>query len=385
MPPIGIYIHVPFCLSKCPYCDFYSVRYGERLADAYERSLLRAMETQPFGGLRADTLYFGGGTPCLLGAGRLSRLLEKARDCLGLLEGAEITLEANPGAVSASALKRLGTAGFNRISFGVQSAVDAELGALGRIHNAAQAEEAILAAKDAGFTRISADLMLAIPGQTGESLRETVDFLAQLPVDHLSAYLLKIEEGTPFHKQKTALPDEDRTAELYLECVSLLSQHGFAQYEISNFCRDGALSCHNLKYWRCGEYLGLGPAAHSFLGGRRFYFPPDLQAFLSAEQPFGLAVQDGEGGGLEEAVLLGLRLSEGIDTGLLRERFGADCSALLRRALAPDLAGLVRAEGERVSLTPEGFLLSNTIILKLLEQIPQLLGQVSGGAGHILG
>ena len=368
MPPIGVYLHIPFCLRKCPYCDFYSLPFDEGAADAYTRALLRAIELQPFGQITCDTLYFGGGTPCLLGAQRLGMVISAARNHLGLTENAEITLEANPGAVSPQELTQLRQAGFTRISFGVQSMLDTELAALGRIHTASEAKKAVLAAHNAGFAHISADLMLGIPLQTAESLAFSINALTELPIDHLSAYLLKIEEHTPFFAQKNALPNEDTAAELYLHCVSLLKQAGFAQYEISNFAKNGAVSRHNLKYWRCESYLGLGSAAHSFVNGRRFYFPPDADTFQSAADPFALLVQDGTGGDAEEALLLGLRLCEGIDATSLQSRFGINAATLLHCARAPNFGGLVQVSGSNISLTPEGFLLSNSIIAKLLQQ-----------------
>lgn len=363
----GIYIHVPFCLRKCPYCDFYSLTYSDEAADAYAEALLRAIGTQPFGDFRADTLYFGGGTPILLGPERLGRVLEAARAAFSLPGDAEITLEANPHAAMAGELSALRQAGFNRISFGVQSLCDSELSALGRLHSAAEAKRAILDAAAGGFENISADLMLAIPGGTGESLAASVDGLAALPLSHISAYLLKLEEDTPFGRKKDALTltDEDAAADLYLTCVSRLAEHGFAQYEISNFAKSGGVSRHNLKYWRGEPYLGIGPAAHSYLGGRRFFFPRNLAAFLAAERPFALTVDDGPGGDMEEALLLGLRLTEGVDVAALPVA-PAERDSLIEKTRRLEAAGLTRVAGNRVSLTPQGFLLSNSVITALL-------------------
>lgn len=366
MSTIGVYVHVPFCVRKCPYCDFYSVPYSEALAARYTDAVVRAIETQPFGPLAADTLYFGGGTPALLGSDRLHRVLSAASRAFRPDISAEMTLEANPGDVKHKDFTQLRQMGFNRVSFGVQSLNDAELGILGRRHGAREASRAILTAKEAGFDDISADLMLAVPGQTRESLAETVGELAALPVSHISAYLLKIEEGTPFAAKQNALalPDEDEAAERYLDCVQLLKCHGFRQYEISNFARDGRISRHNTRYWRCGEYLGIGPAAHSFLQGRRFCFPRELEAFLTAERPFGLTVDDGPGGGFEEELMLALRLTEGYD---LSRASPAKAGRMLAKARELQKNGLAEVAGGRVSLTPEGFLLSNSIIRMLLD------------------
>lgn len=364
---IGLYIHVPFCLRKCPYCDFYSVPIDGETADAYTEAVLRAIRhSEP---RAVESIYFGGGTPPLLGTKRLAAIIEEAARRFDIARDAEITLEANPAAeLDLPAYRGMG---FNRISFGVQSAVDSELQSLGRLHTAAEAAQAVNAAAAAGFANISADLMLAIPGQTEESLRESVRFLAELPVSHISAYLLKIEEGTAFFENGTGLPcpDEDETARLYLECVGLLESSGFRQYEISNFAKSGAESRHNLNYWRCGEYLGLGPAAHSHLGGERFFFPRELQAFINAENPLDTAVPDGAGGGLEEYAMLRLRLSEGLNLRTCAEKFGADTSVIAQKARALERNNLLAARGEVIALTPRGFLLSNAVTAELLANL----------------
>lgn len=363
----GIYIHVPFCLRKCPYCDFYSLPYSDAPADEYVDAVLRAMKSHPFGQVRADTLYFGGGTPILLGPARLRRMLDAARETFSLTDDAEITVEANPAAAMRETLVQLREAGCNRLSFGVQSLEDGELTALGRPHDARQAVQAIRDAAEAGFDDISADLMLAIPGQTEESLARSIRGLTALPVNHISAYLLKIEPGTPFFDEADtlALPDEDEAAERYLTCVRLLEESGLHQYEISNFARGGRASRHNLKYWRCEEYLGIGPAAHSCFGGRRFFFARELAAFLAAPQPFTLIVDDGPGGGFEEEAMLGLRLSEGLTLSGMRAP-PANAGAVLGKAKELAAHGLARVDGDTVALTPQGFLLSNSVIAALL-------------------
>ncbi len=347
----GLYIHVPFCLSKCPYCDFYSLVFSEERAAAYAKAVVRnlARYNEPF-----DTVYFGGGTPILL-HGYIGEILRHVNTA----DGAEITAEANPCLCSGENLRDLLSAGVNRISIGVQSLHDGELAALGRRHTAAEAESAILAAKAAGFDNISADLMLATPKQTADSLRETIAGLTSLPITHVSAYLLKIEPNTPFGKSPPKLSlDEDETAELYLSAVEQLAAAGFAQYEISNFAKAGLESRHNLKYWRREEYLGIGPAAHSFYDGKRFAVPRDLAAFIAAdEQP--VECTDEAPDEFEERVMLGLRLCEGIPEALWKP-----LSSALR--LIPDR--YYRIQDGRLSLTAEGFLLSNEIISLLLAQ-----------------
>lgn len=348
--PRGLYIHVPFCVSKCPYCDFYSLAFSRQAAADYTKAVIRnfARYDEPF-----DTVYFGGGTPVLLHE-HIGEILR----AVNIAAGAEITAEANPCLCTDRALYDLRSAGVNRLSLGVQSLCDSELSALGRRHSAAQAKSAVLTAGAAGFDNISADLMLATPGQTADSLSRTITKLCELPITHVSAYLLKTEPNTPFGKNPPKLPGEDETAELYLSAVKQLSAAGFAQYEISNFAKSGFESRHNLKYWRREEYLGIGPAAHSFYGGRRFAVPRDLAAFVAAdEQPTELT--DAAPDEFEERVMLGLRLSEGIPEELWKPLSGA-----LRRI--PEKYYSI--SGGRLSLTAEGFLLSNEIIALLLAE-----------------
>lgn len=362
MSDAGIYIHIPFCEQKCPYCDFYSVR-GERSDfDRYTDALLRAIETAPFA-LSADSLYFGGGTPPLLGAKRLLAVREAAAKKFGLKEDAEITVEANPCTVDTALLCALVRGGFNRISFGVQSADDRTLLALGRRHTAAQATDAVLMAKEAGFAHVSADLMLAVPGQTTREIAASVETLAALGVDHLSAYLLKIEPETPF-AARVSEPDEDFAADCYLAAAKACDAAGFFQYEISNFSKnEAAQSRHNLKYWRCAPYLGIGSAAHSFAGGRRFYFPRNLGLFCGSGNPWDLAVDDGAGGGEEERIMLGLRLAEGIAP---KDYSDGRWRTLLERAGVLEQAGLAVCRENRIALTRRGFLVSNAVIASLL-------------------
>jgi len=364
---VGLYLHIPFCRNKCPYCDFYSVPFVEELADAYIHTLVRAMQAHPFGELRADTLYLGGGTPSLLGAARLTAILESSVRHFGLSDDCEITLEANPESVTSSLLSDLRLAGFNRLCLGVQSCADDELSALGRTHTFRQAEKAILDGHNYGFENISADLMLAIPGQNAQSLSQSIRLLAGLPLTHISAYLLKVEPGTLFAQKKQALPNEDEAASLYLQCVDELAKAGFAQYEISNFCLPSMESRHNLKYWRRQPYLGLGSAAHSFVG-KRFFFPADLRAFLATEYPFDLITPEDPAPAIEEELMLRLRLTKGFDLSVLANQ-GVGPAPLLQKADKLATLGLCRVEGNNISLTPQGFLLSNPIIAEFTQAL----------------
>ena len=267
----GLYIHIPFCFSKCPYCDFYSTKYAPAAADAFAEKLKGQMQdyTGSF-----DTVYFGGGTPPSWSHGCSPAFCRRCGITLLLTPAAEITVECNPSKDLTRDMEQYAAAGINRVSIGMQSAVDRERFALGRRAGSGEVARTVAAAKAAGITNISLDVMLGTPKQTPDSLEETFAFIARMQVTHISAYLLKIEPGTPFDRLQTklALPEEDIVCQMYLQTVERLGQLGFAQYEISNFARPGYESRHNLKYWLLEPYLGLGPSAHSLWNGRRFYF-----------------------------------------------------------------------------------------------------------------
>lgn len=373
MQGMGLYIHVPFCMGKCPYCDFYSQTPAPGQTAAYTQALLRGLRHLPpqAASHRLDTVYFGGGTPNLLGADNLCALLEEVGKAFALTPDAEITTEANPGSVTAEDLLQLRRGGFNRLSLGLQSSHPAELALLGRKHTPEDVKAAVKAAREAGFENISLDLMLGTPGQTVESALQSVDFCAALGVEHISAYLLKVEPGTPYAKanMEEQIPDGDGMAELYLAVCEHLEHHGYDQYEISNYARGGLISRHNTSYWLGTDYIGLGPAAHSLWQGQRYCFPRDLQGFVQAQNPFALWQQDGEGGSREEFIMLRLRLTQGLDLKELEERWpeAAEENEYLRRQIPPlAKVGLARLEGERLSLTREGFLVSNGIISRLI-------------------
>lgn len=363
--PLGLYLHVPFCDGKCPYCDFYSLRGDEGQMDAYVEVACRELARWGRALSRpADTLYFGGGTPSLLGEARLIRLVEAARRAFGL-QNVEITVEVNPTRGKGLDFSALRDCGINRLSIGLQSADEGELAALGRRHSAADARAAVRAAQRAGFDNLSLDLMLAVPGQTEGSLAASVDFCRDCGVQHVSAYLLKLEEGTPFFDRREALslPDEDGQADRYLLACSLLERAGFEQYEISNFCLPGRESRHNLKYWDGAEYLGIGPSAHSFLNGERFYTPRELFSFL--REP--AYVPDGPGGDEEEYAMLRLRLTKGLTEADFIRRFGREIPARWRQnARRYQPGGLLVCDREGIRFTKEGFLLSNQLIAEVI-------------------
>ncbi len=359
MNKAGIYIHIPFCKSKCPYCDFYSMRLTDSAAEDYTASVIeRIAELKEKYPLSADTLYLGGGTPSLIGAENIAKIVEAAR-VFG--DFSEITVECNPSCVEDGFFEKVSAAGVNRISLGLQSASDSERRSLGRLAGVKEAGKCIRSAQNTGIENISLDVMIGIPNQTMESLDETLTFCVNSGAVHISAYMLKLEEGTFFHKNQSRLnlPDDDFTADAYLRMASFLESKGFPQYEISNFSKKGFESRHNMKYWLGAEYLGIGPAAHSFVGGKRFYFPRDIEYFMNGGEP----VPDGTGGDIKEYIMLRLRLKEGVRYDEIISRgFENKIEEIKEKAALFAQHGLARADDGGFSLTPDGFLISNTII-----------------------
>ncbi|MCL2693979.1 MAG: radical SAM family heme chaperone HemW, partial [Oscillospiraceae bacterium] len=322
MPGIGLYIHIPFCPQKCPYCDFYSVAYDERLCYAYADAVIRNAEHY---NERYDTVYFGGGTPSAAWWD-VCRIMGKLR----FSDNAEITVEANPNTLTKESLSAMKNSGINRLSIGVQSFSNAELNALGRGHNAEDASSAIRLALESGFSNISVDLMLGLPNQTPDSVRRSIKVLAGFDVQHVSAYMLKIEPRTPFAYTAKNLPDETLVSQIYLAAAEALEKNGFAQYEISNFAKNGFECKHNLKYWTSGEFLGIGAAAHSFYDGERFCVNPDIRRFIKAsKQEIVIAPKpDTAEKSFEEYAMLRLRLTEGLSFAEC-EKFGVKKAEML--------------------------------------------------------
>ena len=365
--PMGLYIHVPFCIQKCRYCDFYSFPKGDEYFEKYTERVIEAIDFYQKKYARSyNSLYFGGGTPLLLGEKHLCRIMEKVKPYL--TEDAEVTAEGNPGVSERVDFSALRNAGINRLSFGLQSSSEKELSALGRIHTPKEAEETVKAAKKAGFDNISLDLMLGIPYQTKESIINSIDFCDSLGASHISCYMLKIEDGTPLAKSdlRFLCADEEKAADFYLLACSELEKRGFEQYEISNFAKDKKRSFHNLRYWLDGEYVGIGPSAHSFAEGRRFYFERSINDFL--EKPFDeIEREESSGGGWEEYAMLRLRLSDGLDVNELSEKFpDSPWEEILENAKPYEKPGLLKTEGTKIKFTPKGFLLSNALTAEIL-------------------
>ncbi len=369
MKNIGLYLHIPFCKSKCPYCDFYSFSGKDIEKDQYtsvlrERILTSISTLQSNDKCKANTLYIGGGTPSVLGAKNLTTLVNACNSGF-LTDDAEITVECNPHRLDEDFFKVLQDSGVNRISLGLQSAIDSERRILGRLSDRNQVENAVKMAQKVGFSNITLDVMLGVPNQTEKSLNETLDFCVSLGVPHISAYMLKLEENTHFYKNqhKYDFPDDDLTADLYLQMCETLENQGVMQYEISNFAKSGFESRHNLKYWHCEEYLGLGPSAHSFLDGKRFYFDRDFNAFINGNFP----IQDDFGGDFTEYAMLNLRLVEGLNEDKVFERFGHSIpKEIYAKSKIFIQNGYMTKTENGIALSRKGFLMSNTILSEIL-------------------
>ncbi len=365
----GLYVHVPFCVRKCAYCDFYSLPQRLDSLEVYIQAVRQ--EAGRYRRLDFDTLYLGGGTPSLLGAGGLQQLIEGLRPVFSFSALAESTLEANPESVSRSLLEKALSLGFNRISLGVQSLCDDELKKAGRIHTASRAAIALAEAQKAGFSNISADVILGLPGQDERSLAITLETLAGLDIQHLSLYCLSLEPHTPMALNRPPdLPSDDEQADLYECACELLARRGFIHYEISNFALPGYECRQNLNYWQGGEYLGLGPAAASHLEGRRFKNRADLDAYLA--DPTG-QIEETELLGpaqkaAEEAILRLRLLQDGLDINDLALKYGDEnvIGLVVRLDRLVKKKSLTR-DGAVYRLTPACVLVSNPILADLLD------------------
>ena len=359
----GIYIHIPFCQAKCPYCDFYSMRGTEEKKDCYLDALVK--EILFYKNISADTIYLGGGTPSVFGKERLKKVIETAKENFRFTDG-EITVEVNPSSCDEDLIKALCSVGVNRISMGLQSAIDEERKFLGRHSDIEKIKSSIELCHKYGIENISLDVMLGVPEQTIESLRKTLDFAINSGTKHISSYILKIEEKTLFHRRRDTLPlpDEDNVCDMYEFVCEYLEKNGFNQYEISNFSKENYESRHNLKYWNSEEYLGLGPAAHSYLFGKRFYHERSLEEYLKNPASY---IPDGDGGSFEEFAMLKLRLAKGISRKEAAEKFSEEkFENLLKNSEKFISMKLMNYDGENLKFTRQGFLLSNTILSEII-------------------
>jgi len=377
---LGLYLHIPFCQSKCAYCDFYSLpSQSPETMERYVNALIAHMQSYRKGtkDYFVDSVFIGGGTPTALPPELLLRLIRALKRNFSITRGAEFTVEANPATVTASSLARLRRHGVNRLSMGLQSANNNELAALSRIHTRQDFELSFRAARRARIENINVDLMFGIPYQNMRSFMKTLRWLVHLGPDHISLYDLILEPGTRLYAQRGSLPfpSEDEEADMYLTAVEFLAQNGYAQYEISNFARPGAMCRHNLKYWNCEEYLGLGPAAHSFFRGNRFSFVRDAETYMQGvEVPSSKvritdqndAVSPKER--LGEYIMLRFRLAAGLDSRDFARRFGVSFEGRYGKKMTPYIEhGYATLKDGVYALTPRGMFVSNYILSDLLE------------------
>ena len=410
---LGLYIHIPFCHSKCAYCDFYSQsNAGDELMQRYVDALRLQLEDYSAAtrNYTVDTVFIGGGTPTVLPVKTMCELIGTITRCYNLSKDVEFTMEANPATVSLAALTKYRKLGVNRLSLGLQSANADELTALSRIHSTSDFEASFTAARKAGFDNINIDIMYGIPLQTAESFSNTLNYAASFDPEHISVYGLKIEDGTPFARMRETLilPDEDTEADMYLDCVSYLSVCGFRHYEISNFARPGCECRHNLKYWNCDEYLGFGCAAHSYFSNMRFSTKRDLMLFIDAMEADisrgGIMGNDGMGitesqlknaqpidefyqltpsERVGEYIMLRLRLCDGISSSEFESRFGINFDAVYGRRLQIYIDnGFMKYDGDRYAFTTKGMYVSNYILSTILDfdKDSRIVGGIADGS-----
>ena len=372
MEPISIYVHVPMCVKKCVYCDFasYCGRMNQR--DAYTEAVCREVREQAafFGARKVNTVFFGGGTPTLMTGAQLGRMMDTLRACFELAKDAEVTMEGNPGTLTMENLEAYRRAGVNRLSLGVQSFDDALLQGIGRIHTSAQARQAVRMARNAGFDNLNLDLMLGLPRQTAGQWERTLREAIALEPEHLSCYSLIVEEGTPLFKQVeegtcAPLPDEDALYEMDDITERLTQAGGYARYEVSNYARAGKMCRHNIVYWECLPYLGIGCAAHSDMDGKRFYNTEDFDAYLNHAP----AQTEDAGGRMFERMMMGLRMVRGVDETRFARDFGRTPESIWKKSLPKFMnEGLLfRADG-RLRLTARGMQVMNAVLVEMMEE-----------------
>lgn len=378
---LEIYIHIPFCVKKCRYCDFLSAPAGKEMQDAYMESLCRELteRSKDCSDYRVSTIFIGGGTPSVVEPAWISRIMDILRENYDLWEDAEITMEMNPGTVNRESLKIYKDAGFNRLSIGMQSTNDEELKTLGRIHSYEQFLEAYNQAREVGFDNINVDIMSALPGQSYESYETTLKRVAELvpPPEHISAYSLIVEEGTPFYEEyengKLSLPDEDTERQMYELTGAFLKQYGYERYEISNYARKGRECRHNIGYWERKNYLGFGIGAASMMENVRFQNATDINEYIKS--PCGVGEEDqvlSLDEQMEETMFLGLRLTKGVSFAEFQKRFGVTIDevygSVIRKHMEDGLLKESVSGGERyLSLTEKGLDVSNYVMADFLE------------------
>ena len=366
-----LYIHIPFCVRKCAYCDFLSAPGSEEAKASYTKALLREIEAVKTEKREVSSIFVGGGTPSALSPSLMGDIFEKIHESFSVAQDAEITIEANPGTLSKEKLFLYKNAGINRLSLGLQSPEEAELKSLGRIHTYEEFLESFSLAREAGFQNINVDLMCALPDQTYEGWIRNLRTVAALHPEHISAYSLIIEEGTPFAKRKLNLPDEDTEYKMYEDTAGILEEYGYEQYEISNYAKKGLVCRHNIGYWTRKEYLGLGLGAASLWGNQRFSNTSDFSAYLKEsgspekirENRETLSLEDE----MSEFMFLGLRMTEGVSKAEFLESFGTPIESVYGKVLDKyKNMGLLEEKEGRIFLTRAGIHVSNGVMAEFL-------------------
>ena len=366
-----LYIHIPFCVRNCAYCDFLSAPGSEEAKASYTKALLREIEAVKTEKREVSSIFVGGGTPSALSPSLMGDIFEKIHESFSVAQDAEITIEANPGTLSKEKLFLYKNAGINRLSLGLQSPEEAELKSLGRIHTYEEFLESFSLAREAGFQNINVDLMCALPDQTYEGWIRNLRTVAALHPEHISAYSLIIEEGTPFAKRKLNLPDEDTEYRMYEDTAGILEEYGYEQYEISNYAKKGLVCRHNIGYWTRKEYLGLGLGAASLWGNQRFSNTSDFSAYLKEsgspekirENRETLSLEDE----MSEFMFLGLRMTEGVSKAEFLESFGTPIESVYGKVLDKyKNMGLLEEKEGRIFLTRAGIHVSNGVMAEFL-------------------
>ena len=384
-PRLGIYIHIPFCASKCSYCDFYSLSGCDHLMPEYQKALIEHIResSHSIKSYEVDSIYFGGGTPSFYGADRLVQVLDQLKLNGNVRLDGEISVECNPDSLSPTALKLMRQEGVNRISIGVQATDNNLLKLIGRRHSFQQAQKAFRDARQAGFDNISLDLMYGLPSQTRRDWADTLSKIVEMHPEHISCYGLKLEPGTKMYreyKDSPILPDDDEQADMYSYAAEMLERYGYKQYEISNFSAPGFESRHNLKYWNMDDYISFGPGAHSCVGNIRYSYIKDLREYIAGvHRKVSIVDEYEEITPLERAVeyvMLGMRTSRGISRYDYVTRTQCDWRPIRQVLEAFKEKGWVKQTEDRYAFTVPGFLISNTLIGIMLET--QASGRIEG-------
>ena len=379
MKKLGLYIHIPYCLRKCNYCDFYSAPTASGVPEEYLAALSRQIDEY---GLQTseyeiDSIFIGGGTPSLMDEKQINTLFKQLYRSFKVKTKAEVTIEANPGTVDRKKLKAFKKAGINRLSLGAQSFCPQDLAVCGRVHDVNDNIRAVNEARAEGFDNINLDIMYGLPDQTMAEVVTSLGTAFKLGVEHISFYGLKLEEGTPFYNMQNELsfPNEDSESEMYFVSRELMAQNGYYQYEISNFAKKDKYCRHNIKYWNSEEYLGIGPSAHSYFAGKRFSFKKDTKLFIDcfsdkscSETIIDEMIDIPRSARVAEYVMLRFRLSDGIDCEVFYKLFGRDFDNLYYNKLRPYIkSGHIMRTQKGYAFTPQGMYVSNYILSRIID------------------